>query len=120
MPGTGIYRSNDGGETWIHLGLEDSWHIGEIKTGSNDIVISQSNPDVLYASMWENYPGFSGKNSGIYKSIDAGKTWSKLNGGLPQGEGIGRIGLAVSNTNPDKIYALLDHRSKKKNVKPGI
>lgn len=160
MPGTGIYRSNDGGETWIHLGLEDSWHIGEIKvhpknpdivyvsvlghfwstnknrgvfrstnggqtwehvlyldekTGSNDIVISQSNPDVLYASMWENYPGFSGKNSGIYKSTDAGKTWSKLNGGLPQGEGIGRIGLAVSNTNPDKIYALLDHRSKKKN-----
>jgi photosystem II stability/assembly factor-like uncharacterized protein len=160
MPGTGIYRSNDGGENWIHLGLEDSWHIGEIavhpknpdivyvavlghfwstnknrgvyrslnggqtwehvlyvdeKTGANNIVISPSDPNVLYASMWENYPLYNGKNSGVYKSTDAGKTWAKSNTGLPQGENIGRIGLAISNTNQDKVYALFDNRDKKKN-----
>ncbi|MBK7651292.1 MAG: hypothetical protein IPJ20_11955 [Flammeovirgaceae bacterium] len=64
--------------------------------------------------MWENYPLYNGKNSGVYKSTDAGKTWAKSNTGLPQGENIGRIGLAISNTNQDKVYALFDNRDKKK------
>ena len=164
MPGTGIYRSDDGGETWRHLGLEDSWHIGEIavhptnpdivyvsvlghfwstnknrgvfrstnggrtwehvlyineKTGSNDIVIAPSNPNVLYASMWENYPGIKGINSGIYKSVDGGSTWSRSDSGLPDNDGKGRIGLAVSFTNPDKVYALLDNRNKINQVSGG-
>ncbi|HEC43312.1 MAG TPA: hypothetical protein ENI20_10830 [Bacteroides sp.] len=156
MPGTGIYRSDDAGETWRHLGLDDSWHIGEIavhphnpdivlvsvlghfwsknenrgvfrtndggeswkqvlynddQTGANDIVISPSDPDILYASMWENNPGVSGPNSGVYRSSDGGKTWSARNIGLPQGYGTGRMGLAVSYTNPDKAYVLVDNRS---------
>ncbi len=159
MPGTGIYRSDDGGEHWRHLGLEDSWHIGKIvvhptnpdivyvavlghfwstnsnrgvyrsmnggktwehvlyvneKTGANDIVIAPSNPSVLYASMWENNPGINGKKSGIYKSIDAGKTWMKSDAGLPEDDGKGRMGLAVSYKNANKVYALLDHRDKPK------
>ena len=156
MPGNGVYRSDDGGETWRHLGLNDSWHIGEIavhprdpdivyvavlghfwstnpnrgvyrsmnggetwehvlyldeKTGANDIVISHSNPEVLYASLWENYPDISGKQSGIYRSRDGGETWEKADNGLPDDENEGRIGVAVSYSNPDKAYALLDHRN---------
>tara|TARA_B100001741_G_scaffold49845_1_gene37701 strand:- start:2901 stop:5411 length:2511 start_codon:yes stop_codon:yes gene_type:complete len=157
MPGTGMYRSIDAGETWKHIGLEDSWHIGEISvhptnpdivlvsvlghfwskninrgiyktedggkswkhvlyidesTGSNDIVISNSNPNIIYASMWENNPGISGLNSGIYKSSDGGDTWKKLVDGLPYGHKMGRIGLAVSYSNPNKVYALIDNLSK--------
>ena len=157
MPGTGMYRSTNGGNTWEHIGLEDSWHIGEISvhptnpdivlvsvlghfwsknvnrgiyktedggkswkhvlyidenTGSNDIVISNSNPEVIYASMWENNPGISGLNSGIYKSSDGGDNWEKLINGLPYGKKMGRIGLAVSYSNPNKVYALIDNLSK--------
>ena len=157
MPGTGMYRSTNGGDTWEHIGLEDSWHIGEISvhptnpdivlvsvlghfwsknvnrgiyktedggkswkhvlyidenTGSNDIVISNSNPEVIYASMWENNPGISGLNSGIYKSSDGGDNWEKLINGLPYGKKMGRIGLAVSYSNPNKVYALIDNLSK--------
>ena len=160
MPGTGIYKSIDGGETWNHLGLNDSWHIGEISinpsnpnivfvsvmghfwsknnnrgvyrttdggkswkkvlyvdemTGANDIVISYSNPNIIYASLWENYPGISGRKSGIYKSIDNGESWNKMENGLPYGDKMGRIGLAVSHSNPDKVYALIDNLSKERN-----
>ena len=159
MPGTGIYKSDDGGESWVHLGLNDSWHIGEISinpenpdivfvsvlghfwsknknrgvyrtldgggswelvlhidenTGSNDIVISQSNPDIIYTSMWENNPGISGKNSGVYRSDDNGESWEKLINGLPYGEKMGRIGLAVSHSDPKKVYALIDNLSKER------
>ena len=157
MPGTGMYKSTNAGDTWEHIGLEDSWHIGEISvhptnpdivlvsvlghfwsknvnrgiyktedggkswkhvlyidenTGSNDIVISNSNPKVIYASMWENNPGISGLNSGIYKSSDGGDNWEKLINGLPYGKKMGRIGLAVSYSNPNKVYALIDNLSK--------
>jgi len=160
MPGTGVFRSDDGGKTWTHRGLCDSYHIGEIavhpkdknrvfvavlghfwtpnknrgiyrttdggqswehvlyvdqRTGANDVVISPSDPDILYASMWENYPGISGKESGIYKSEDGGGTWKRLNGGFPVGSKIGRIGLAVSSSDPNKAYALVDNLSKKRN-----
>lgn len=157
IPGTGIYRSDDGGEHWQHLGLSDSWHIGEIaihptnpdivvvsvlghlwskntnrgiyrtedggetwkhvlylndQIGANDIVWGKDNPKILYASMWENYPGVNGVGSGVYRSIDSGVTWNKCGGGLPGGEEIGRIGLAVSQTDANKVYALLDHRGR--------
>jgi photosystem II stability/assembly factor-like uncharacterized protein len=155
IPGTGIYRSDDGGEKWRHLGLNDSWHIGEISvhpenpdvvvvavlghfwssnpnrglyrtedggknwqhvlnidenTGANDIVWAKDNTDVVYASSWENYPGVSGENSSVHKSIDGGRTWKKCDNGLPQGKQIGRIGLAVSQADSNKVYALIDNR----------
>lgn len=158
MPGTGVYRSDDAGETWRHLGLNDSWHIGEIavhptnpdivivavmghfwsdnkhrgiyrtedggeswqqvlylneQTGANDVVIAPSNPNTMYASMWQHSPQVSGESSGVYKSIDGGKTWKKAHKGMPSDENVGRIGLAVSHTNPDKVYALMDHRNRK-------
>ena len=161
MPGTGVFRSDDGGETWRNLGLHDSYHIGEIavhpenpeivfvavlghfwstnknrglyrsvdggktwkhvlyvneRTGANDVVIAPSNPDIIYASMWENNPGIYGKESGVYKSTDGGKTWIRLKGGLPDGPKTGRIGLAVSWSNPDKVYALVDNLNKDRNI----
>ena len=154
LPGTGMYRSANAGNTWQHIGLEDSWSIAEIaihpknpdivmvavlghlwsknknrglyqtinggktwsqvlykdeSTGANDVVISPSNPKVMYASTWEVYPGISGKNSGIHKSIDGGKTWKACTKGLPSGPLVGRIGLTVSFTNPLKAYALVDN-----------
>ena len=157
MPGTGVYKSIDGGETWKHIGLDDSWHIGEIsinpnnpdivfvsvlghfwskninrgvyrtldggltwenvlhiddKTGSNDIIISRSNPNIIYTTMWENNPGISGYNSGIYKSIDNGDNWIKMENGLPYGEKMGRSSVAVSYSNPEKAYILIDNLSK--------
>jgi len=160
MPGTGIYRSDDAGDTWKHLGLDDSWHIGEIavhpydpdivlvcvlghfwsknenrgiyrttdggktwehvlyinyQTGANDIVIAPSDPDIMYASMWENNPGISGSNSGVYRSTDGGRTWVASHDGLPGGPLAGRIGLAVSYTDPDKAYVLMDNRNNENN-----
>ena len=157
MPGTGMYRSDDAGETWRHLGLDDSWHIGKVvvhptnpdivyvsvlghlwttnphrgvyrslnggkdwehvlyvneRTGANDIVIAPTDPNTIYASVWESYPTVNGKSSGIFKSVDAGKTWKRQDSGIPEGDGRGRIGLAVSYQNPDKVYALMDHRNK--------
>ncbi|MCD6347654.1 MAG: hypothetical protein J7L96_09570, partial [Bacteroidales bacterium] len=80
-------------------------------TGANDVVICHDHPNVIYASLWNNYPDIMGKTSGIYTSKDGGSTWAKCSVGLPNGSGIGRIGLAVSWQNPDKVYALIDNRS---------
>jgi photosystem II stability/assembly factor-like uncharacterized protein len=161
MPGTGVFRSQDGGETWQNMGLHDSYHIGEIavhpsdpdilyvavlghfwstntnrglyrtvdggktwehvlyvneRTGANDVVISPSRPEVVYVSMWENNPGICGEESGVYKSEDGGKSWERLGGGLPRGPKTGRIGLAVSWSDPDKVYALVDNLDKERDV----
>jgi len=114
----GLYRTVDGGKTWEHV-----LYVNE-RTGANDVVIAPSDPDVIYVSMWENNldfvygslwrinPGVCGKESGVFRSSDGGKTWNRLGGGLPDGPKTGRIGLAVSWTDPDKAYALVDNLNK--------
>jgi len=77
-------------------------------------VIDPSRPDVLYAALWDRQRTpwqftEAGDGSGIYKSVDAGRTWQKLSGGLPQGDTVGRIGLAVARSQPDTVYATIDH-----------
>ena len=112
----GIYRTLDGGESWEHV-----LYIND-QTGGNDIVISPSDPNILYASMWEFNPDSTlfesvyGPNSSIHKSVDAGKTWKKMDSGLPEGPKKGRIGLAVSYSNPDKVYALMDNLNNARHV----
>ena len=75
------------------------------------------NPDVLYATahqrrrrQWTYLGG--GPESGIYKSTDAGKNWNKINSGLPSGDK-GRIGMAISPVNPEKIYAVVEAQAAK-------
>lgn len=99
----GLYRTENGGKTWDKVLFIDE------KTGGNDIVISASDPNIMYTTLWEINPGISGYNSGIYKSKDGGKTWSSCKTGLPSGPNIGRIGVTVSFTNPNKAYALIDN-----------
>lgn len=102
----GLYKTVDGGETWTCV-LEISEN-----TGVSDMVFDPRDPDVLYASsyqrrrhVWTLISG--GKESAIYKSVDAGATWKKLEGGLPSGH-VGRAGLAVSPIRPDVVYALIE------------
>ncbi|WP_378186117.1 WD40/YVTN/BNR-like repeat-containing protein [Aquimarina sp. W85] len=106
----GLYKTVDGGETW-----QQTLFIDE-NTGIIDVAMAPENFDIQYASAWEknrkawNFKG-NGTHSAIYKSIDAGKNWTKIStevSGFPVGEGVGRIGLAVYD---QKIaYAVLDNQ----------
>ena len=108
----GVYKTIDGGKTW-----QQSLSIDE-NTGAVDIDINPKNPSEVYAAMWYrtrrawHFEG-SGKTSGIYKTIDGGKTWKQLNkpgSGFPNGPNVGRIGLSVYPQHPNTIYAILDNQ----------
>jgi photosystem II stability/assembly factor-like uncharacterized protein len=105
----GVYKTADGGKTWQQvLGLVDN--NGE-NTGAIDVIVDPSNSSTVYAAMWarHRYPwGFTngGATSGIYKSIDAGKTWNKLTNGLPAEAG--RIGLDIYRKSPKTLFAVVE------------
>jgi photosystem II stability/assembly factor-like uncharacterized protein len=157
--GNGVYRSPDGGRTWVHLGLEKTERIDRIvvhptnpdvvwvsalgqewgenpergvyktedggktwnrvlyvnpRTGAADLVIDPRNPDKLFASMWQyrRWPWFfrsGGPGSGLFVTYDGGRTWKRLSedDGLPKGD-LGRIGLAISRSSPDTVYATVE------------
>jgi len=105
----GVYRTHDGGKSW-----EKVLYINH-NTGAIQVEFDPSNPEIIYADLWEHREGpwenasFSGKNSGLYKSTDGGTTWKKLTQGLPTGEqGLGRIGVGISPSNPKRMYATVD------------
>lgn len=156
--GNGVYRSDDGGGTWRHLGLVETRHIGKVEvhpgnpdvvyvaalgnlwtpnpergvfrstdggnnwekvlyvdehTGAVDMVMDPSDPDVLYAATYQRLRrawGFNGggPGSGIYKTTDGGDTWTELTNGIPAGDK-GRIGLAISASDPQILNALVEH-----------
>ena len=158
--GNGVYRSNDGGATWTHVGLDDTRHIGRIcvhpddpdvaflaalgnlwapsrargvfktvdggatweqvffvdtLTGVVDLVMDPGDPNTLYAAAYQRLRrawGFNGggPGSGIYKTIDGGRTWRELTNGIPAGDK-GRIGLAIAETDPMVLSALIEHAS---------
>ena len=104
----GLYKSIDGGKTWKKI-----LYVNE-KTGCADIAMSPSNPNKLLVSMWEfrRLPWYftsGGKGSGLYITVDSGKSFKKLTqkDGLPSGQ-LGRIGVAYSKSNPDVAYALVE------------
>lgn len=99
----GLYKTTDGGKTW-----EQSLKISDL-TGVSDVVMDPRDPKVLIASAYQRRRHFftlidGGPESAIYRTTDAGKTWTKVNTGLP-GEELGRIGLAISPMKPDVVYA---------------
>jgi photosystem II stability/assembly factor-like uncharacterized protein len=106
----GLYKTVDGGKTWEKVLNVDEW------TGINEVVMDPRDPDVLYASsyqrarqVWTLIDG--GPGSAVWKSKDAGKTWKKLETGLPSGDK-GKIGLAISPVNPDVVYAIVEAAEK--------
>ena len=107
----GLYKTTDGGATWklIKAGAN-------AKTGAIDVQLDPTNPDVIYLSMWERYRtpysmNSGGPGSGLFKSTDAGATWTEIKGsGYPEGAK-GRIGLAIAPSNPQIVYALTEASS---------
>jgi photosystem II stability/assembly factor-like uncharacterized protein len=107
-PDRGVYRTKDGGATWQKI-LYKNEDLGAI-----DLAFDPVNSQIIYASMWNVrrppwfiYAPANGPGAGIFKSSDGGNTWTQLTNGLPS-EGVGRIGLAVSPTNGNRIYAIVD------------
>src|SRR5438270_855296 len=156
--GNGVYKSRDAGKTWTHLGLDETHHIGKIaidpknpnnvfvaaigklyaanaergisrsrdggrswqqvlgddNVGAVEVVIDPANSHIIYAGLWNTrrppwftYAPTNGPGGGIFKSTDGGSTWNNLTNGLPK-EGIGRTGIAISPTNPSRVYAIVD------------
>jgi photosystem II stability/assembly factor-like uncharacterized protein len=106
----GLYKTTDGGKTW-----ERVLHVDEY-TGFNEVVMDPRDPDVLYAAAYQRHRQVwtlidGGPGSGVWKSRDAGKTWKKLENGLPK-EDKGKIGLAISPVNPDVVYAIVEAAEK--------
>jgi len=105
----GVYKSTDGGENWKKVLYVDD------KTGAIDLIIHPENPDLLWASMWErkryawDFVG-NGSGSGIYMSTDGGENWDLSMTGMEDDKYTGRIGLDISLSNPDVLYALVDYQ----------
>ena len=111
-PDRGVYRSTDGGTTWkkVLFKTGDPNNVGAI-----ELAIDPKNPRVIYASLWgtrrppwsvyapSNLPG-----GGLYKSTDGGDTWKQLTGGLPTDNFVGKIGMAVAPSNPNRVWAVVD------------
>ena len=156
--GDGVYKSEDGGQTWKNMGLRESHHIGRIiihpekadivyvaalghlysfneerglfkttdsgqtwekvlsiseRVGVVDVAMDPTNPDVLFAAAYDKqrlpwHFEEGGPDSALYRTTDAGKTWTKLSGGLPTGR-IGRIGVDIYQKDPQIVYATIEN-----------
>ncbi|MGA8201672.1 MAG: glycoside hydrolase [Candidatus Sulfotelmatobacter sp.] len=102
----GLFRSTDGGQSWQKVIYKDE------NTGASDVEIDPSNPDIIYASMWEVREGpwedgneFNGTGGGLFKSTDGGNTWHQLTNGLPKD--LSQIYVAIAPSDPHRLYATI-------------
>ncbi len=99
----GVYKTMDGGISW-----EQVLYINEM-TGAIDLAMHPDDPDIIYACMWQRvrrpqYRDYGGEHCGVYKSVDGGINWTELTNGLPTSPNSkGRIGIAISASNPDVL-----------------
>jgi len=161
--GTGVFKSTDGAETWQHMGLVDTHHIGRVlidpkdsnvvyvaalghqytyneqrgvfkttdggktwrkvlyiseKIGVVEVAMDPSDNKTLYAVAWERdrkawHNHDAGPGSGLYKTTDAGETWRRITKGLPSGKHHGRMGIAISKSNPKILYIIASYQGGK-------
>jgi photosystem II stability/assembly factor-like uncharacterized protein len=105
----GLYKTTDGGNTWTAVLTISA------DTGISDAVFDAKNPDIIYASSYQRRRAVGqmiggGPEGGIFKSTNAGKTWTKLSNGLPKDD-VGRIALGVDPRNPKRVYALISAKA---------
>ena len=106
--GRGVYKSVNGGKSWALV------LAGGPETGASDLAMDPANPEILYAAMWQHHQepwhGYQitsgGPGSGLYKSIDAGKSWKRIQDGMPAS--LGRVVIAVSAADSNRLYALVE------------
>lgn len=106
----GVYKTTDGGKTWKKILYVDT------KTGVGEMIMDPNNPNKIFVNMWQHrrYPDFfesGGPSSGLYLTLDGGDNWKKLDdsNGIPKGD-LGRMGLAISESNSNKVYALIESK----------
>ncbi len=107
-PERGVFKSTDGGTNWNRILYNND------STGCSDLIMDPSNPNKLFASMWEHRRtpysfNSGGPGSGLYVTYDAGKTWKKISkeDGFPEGN-LGRIGVAIARSMPSRVYAKVE------------
>ena len=102
----GVFKSSDGGSTWNKILYDGP------ATGCADLAMDPSNPNILYASMWEfRRTGWSfnsgGPKSALYKSTDGGASWNKIHNGFPEGK-LGRLAIAVAPSDSNILYTVIE------------
>ncbi len=111
-PERGVYKTSDGGRTWNRVLFKSE------KAGAIDLAMDPNDPQTLYATMWQVYRRpyrlwSGGLDSALYKTTDGGLTWSELtrNPGLPASGPLGKMGVAVSPVDSDRVYLLIEHEA---------
>lgn len=105
----GVYKTTDGGKSWNQVLKLDDY------TGVVDMAMDPRNPDVLYAAAWDRERRAwnikdGGPGTAIYKTTDGGKSWSKIMSGIPNNASLGRVGIALAPSKPDRLYAYIDNQ----------
>ena len=111
-PERGVFRTTDGGAHWkkILASETDPDNVGAI-----DLALDPQHPKTVYASLWATrrppwavYAPSNKPGGGLYKSTDGGDTWRQLTNGLPTDDFVGKIGIAIAPSNPNRLYAVVD------------